>query len=408
MNYQLNLREVTYALSEALDYVGIDDTMHGKRVAFMAAEIAKKLGWNEREINDIIMIGMLHDCGVSSTDVHLHLVNELDWNDSYKHCERGAELLQNVQIFSYYSQTILYHHTHWDEFPEDIDEDTKRNANLIYLVDRVDALRVQLGDETEQERHSIFAMIEKYSGSMFSPELVEAFLICSSADSFWFYMDQEALNGYFDIWMKNGLSDEYSFELLKNIAMMFASVVDAKSTFTTEHSYGVASVGVYIARLYGLSIRQQEIVLLSALLHDLGKLRVADAILQKQGPLNDDERQKMNRHGFDSHMILRKIKGFDEIANIASLHHEHMDATGYPYHLSANEIPIEARVLAVADIFQALIQDRPYRKGMLAGEALAILQSMGTENKIDTTIVAVVSEHLEKCYDRARNGLELF
>lgn len=71
-------------------------------------------------------------------------------------------------------------------------ENTKRNANLIYLVDRVDALRVQLGDATEQERHSIFAMIEKYSGSMFAPELVEAFLVCSSADSFWFYMDQEA------------------------------------------------------------------------------------------------------------------------------------------------------------------------------------------------------------------------
>lgn len=82
---------------------------------------------------------------------------------------------------------------------------------------------------------------------------------------------------------------------------MFASVVDAKSTFTTEHSYGVASVGVYIARLYGLSTRQQEIVLLAALLHDLGKLRVADAILQKQGPLNDDERQKMNRHGWLSY-----------------------------------------------------------------------------------------------------------
>jgi HD-GYP domain-containing protein (c-di-GMP phosphodiesterase class II) len=66
MDYQLNFREVTYALSEALDYVGIDDTMHGKRVAYMSAEIAKYLGWNSSKINDIIMTGMLHDCGVSS------------------------------------------------------------------------------------------------------------------------------------------------------------------------------------------------------------------------------------------------------------------------------------------------------------------------------------------------------
>jgi HD-GYP domain-containing protein (c-di-GMP phosphodiesterase class II) len=395
---------VTYALSEALDYVGIDDTMHGKRVAFMAAEIAKRLGWDETQINDIIMIGMLHDCGVSSTDVHLHLVNELDWNDSYKHCERGSSLLEKVQIFSQYAQTVLYHHTHWDAFPNEIDEKTKQNANLIYLVDRVDALRVQLGDVTAQERDSIFKMIQKYSGTMFSPELVETFLICSAADSFWFYMEQEALNGYFDVWMKEGHSNEFSFELLIHIARMFASVVDAKSTFTTEHSYGVASVGVYIAQKFGLNGRQQEIVLLAALLHDLGKLRIADAILYKKGPLSEDERQKMNRHGFDSHMILRKIKGFDEIATIASLHHEHLDATGYPYHLSADDIPTEARVLAVADIFQALIQDRPYRNGMSAAEALKILQKMALENKIDPAIVWVVSENLEECYERARSG----
>jgi len=67
MIYNVNLREVSYALSEALDYVGIDDTMHGKRVAFMSAEVAKKLGWSESRIDDIIMLGMLHDCGVSST-----------------------------------------------------------------------------------------------------------------------------------------------------------------------------------------------------------------------------------------------------------------------------------------------------------------------------------------------------
>lgn len=242
---------------------------------------------------------------------------------------------------------------------------------------------------------------------MFSPELVDAFLECSAADSFWFYMEQEALNGYFDVWMEAGISNEFSFDLLKNIAKMFASVVDAKSTFTTEHSYGVASVGVHIARLFGLSERQQETVLLAALLHDLGKLRVADAILYKQGALTDDERQKMNRHGFDSHMILRKIKGLDEIATIASLHHEHLDATGYPYHLSADDIPIEARVLAVADIFQALIQDRPYRSGMAAAEALKILQTMASENKIDPKIVSVVSENTEECFIRARNSSEI-
>ncbi|MDD5119645.1 MAG: hypothetical protein PHP90_13760, partial [Sulfuricurvum sp.] len=81
MDYLLNLREATYALSEALDYVGIDDTMHGKRVAYMSAEVAKKLGWEQNRIDALILMGMLHDCGVSSTDVHHHLVTELDWDN---------------------------------------------------------------------------------------------------------------------------------------------------------------------------------------------------------------------------------------------------------------------------------------------------------------------------------------
>ena len=398
MNYLLNMREVSYALSEALDYVGIDDTMHGKRVAFMAAEVAKKLAWPEERIDEIIMTGMLHDCGVSSTDVHSHLVNELDWDNSQVHCVRGGSLLEKVSIYKRYVPAVRYHHTHWNELPDSLDPSVQENANLIYLVDRVDALRVQIGDANMQERDEIGKIVAKYAGSMFSPGLVDTYLECAQTDSFWFYMEAEPLNGYFDEWIEKGGSEEVSFECLKNIATMFADVVDAKSTFTAEHSYSVASVAKCLSRLMGLSQKQEETIVLAALLHDLGKLRVADAILYKPGPLNEEERHAMNRHGFDSQMILRKISGMKEISRIASLHHEHLDASGYPYHLRSEQIPIEVRVLTVADIFQALIQDRPYRSGLSAQEALEILEKMGSEGKIDSEVVACVAANLQECY----------
>lgn len=401
MIYNVNLREVSYALSEALDYVGIDDTMHGKRVAFMSAEVAKKLGWSQKRIDQLIMIGMLHDCGVSSTDVHSHLVNELDWNNSQIHCLRGSSLLENVGIYHQYAPVILYHHTHWDQFSPDVADEIKEYANMIYLTDRIDALRVQLGDASNVERRNITSVIQKYSGTMFSNELVDAYLEASDSDSFWFYMETEALNDYFSEWIDAGENDSVSFETLKNIAMMFASVVDAKSTFTSEHTYGVASLAKYLAKNYDLPIEIQEKIELSAFFHDLGKLRVADEILAKAGPLNDEERSHMNRHGFDSHMILRKIKGFQDIAKIASMHHETLDSKGYPYHLQSDQIPIEARILTVADIFQALVQDRPYRGGLNAAEAYGIIQKMGEENKLDPKIVTLLSQHLEACYDRA-------
>lgn len=401
MIYNVNLREVSYALSEALDYVGIDDTMHGKRVAFMSAEVAKKLGWSQERIDDLIMMGMLHDCGVSSTDVHSHLVNELDWDNSQVHCLRGASLLERVGIYHQYAPVILYHHTHWDNFDTAVSDEFKEDANLIYLTDRVDALRVQLGDASNSERHNIAAVIEKFSGTMFSPELVDAYLETAASDSFWFYLEAEALNEYFSEWIEAGESDTVPFEMLKNIAMMFASVVDAKSTFTSEHTYGVASLARYLAQNCNLPNETQEKIELSAFFHDLGKLRVADEILHKAGPLNDEERSHMNRHGFDSHMILRKIKGFQEIAKIASMHHETLDAKGYPYHLGGTDIPIEARILTVADIFQALVQDRPYRKGLSASDAYAIIQNMGEEHKLDQRIIFVLHEYLDICYERA-------
>lgn len=398
MKYLLNMREVTYALSEALDYVGMDDTLHGKRVAYMAAEVAKKLGWEQDRINHIIMIGMLHDCGVSSTDVHHHLVTELDWDNSQAHCIRGEMLLQKVSLYHDYAPVILYHHTHWDTLPASLDKEIKENTNLIYLTDRVDALRVQLGGETISQKNAIKKTLQKFSGQMFSPELIEAFESTAIADSFWYFLDQESLEGYFNDWIELSEPIDLSFYTLKCIAKMFADVVDAKSTFTAKHTYGVAALALFISKHYGLSQAQHEIIELASFFHDLGKLRVADKILSKEGPLDEEERSQMNRHGFDSNVILRKIKGFHEIAQIAAMHHETLDGKGYPYHLSGDQIPIEARILAVADIFQALVQNRPYRSGLSAEEAMKIVESMCDEAKLDASIVNIVRQHLSACY----------
>lgn len=401
MTYFLNFREVTYALSEALDYVGIDDTMHGKRVGYMSAAVAKRLGWSSERIDRIILMGMLHDCGVSSTDVHHHLVTELDWDNSQVHCQRGALLLSKVPFYSDYSEVILYHHTHWDQLPLAASCEMKEESNLIYLTDRVDALRVQLGSSTLHEKAEVISTIQRYKGEMFSPELVEAFSEASQVDSFWYYLEPESLEGFYDDWISLSSPKDIAFNELKSVALMFADIVDAKSHFTSKHTYGVAALAHYLSILSGLSEAQQESIELSAFFHDLGKLRVADSILHKLGPLDEEERAQMNRHGFDSNVILRKIKGFHEIAKIASMHHETLDAKGYPYHLGGDQLPIEARILTVADIFQALVQDRPYRKGLTAAAALNILNTMENELKLDKSIVGLVRQNLVECYERA-------
>lgn len=401
MNYQLNIREVTYALSEALDFVGIDDILHGKRVAYMAAEIAKELSWDKKTINMLIELGMLHDCGVSSTYVHTYLVNELDWNNSEAHAIVGEKLLKKTAIYAHLATYVRYHHTHWDLFPDTLSTEEKEISNLIYLADRVDALRAQMRSLGIQAIFSIEEVIKKYTNTMFCPKLADAFLNISPKQSFWFYLENEALDEYLHEWVNGCESQVFSFEEIKEIALMFANIVDAKSKFTAEHSIGVSMLSRYLAELFELSEENCEHVELAGLLHDLGKLRVNDDILNKPMALNADETLRMSRHAFDSDIILRKISGFKEIAYIASLHHEKLDGAGYPYRLGEAEIPFTARIIAVADIFQALVQNRPYRYGLSKEEAYAIIDDLCAKNQLDKHIVSKLKKYLPQCYDYA-------
>jgi len=402
MGYKINFKEVTYALSEALDFVGIDDIYHGKRVAYMAVECAKLLNYQNEKLDDIITLGMLHDCGVSTTETHKHLINELIWKDEHYHCERGFELLSKAKDYKQFAQTILYHHTPWEELNAlDIDYDVKINANLIFLVDRVDALRAKSDIEHKDYQKKIQDVIIKYKSTLFNPILVETFLEVSSKESFWYFLDNDALRGYLEEWLHTGVSHKLGFDSIKEISLIFADIVDMKSNFTYSHSKNVAKVSLCIADKINLEIKQKEQLEIAALLHDLGKLRVDDEILNKNTFLSEDEKLIMNRHGFDSYMILRQIKGFHKISKIASMHHETLDGKGYPYKIEGKEIPIEARILAVADIFQALAQDRPYRKSIGAQKSFEIINEMRNQHKLDSSIVDILGDNLDEMYELA-------
>lgn len=398
MNYSLNIREATYALSEALDFVGIDDVLHGKRVAYMAAEVAKELDWDAQTIDKLIFLGMLHDCGVSSSVVHTHLVNELDWNNSEVHSLIGESLLRKTSVYEYLATYVRYHHTHWDKLPTTLSKEEKEISNLIYLVDRVDALRAQMSSMGVKAIYSIEEIIKKYTNTMFSPHITEAFLSASAKKSFWFYLEAEALEGYFQEWIKESKNESFAFKEVKEIALMFANIVDAKSKFTAEHSIRVSKLSRYLAELCELAEYECEQVELAGLLHDLGKLRIRDDILNKPTALNAEEILCMCRHAFDSDIILRKISGFKEISHIASLHHEKLDGEGYPYRLEAEDIPLPARVVAVADIFQALVQNRPYRLGLTQEEAHEMIKRLSDKKQLDAYVVSQLEAHLSECY----------
>jgi HD-GYP domain-containing protein (c-di-GMP phosphodiesterase class II) len=250
-------------------------------------------------------------------------------------------------------------------------------------------------------KDEIYRIVLEHKDTLFSAERIERFLQASRKASFWFFLEDDALEEYLYEWKDMGGVYGYTYEELREIAVMFADIVDTKSPFTAQHSFGVASLSLYLGRKAGLDKSSLETLELAALLHDLGKLRIDDEVLNKPGKLNVDERLLLNRHGFDSDLILRKIKGFRKIAHLASLHHETLDGEGYPYRLKSADIPLEARIIAVSDIFQALIQNRPYREAMSAEKAFEILSDMAESGKLDKKIIGLMRENLEEVYNKA-------
>jgi len=398
--YQLNLRELTYALSYALDYVGIDDIMHGKRVAYIACEIGKKLGWRQSKLDKVMLMAMLHDCGVSSTQIHRSIIHHLDWEDSQVHCAKGATLLKEVPLYSDFADVIAFHHTHWEHFLPHIDEEVKLYANLIYLSDRIDALRSQFGAHLSHEKEYIRTIIEQQTPSMFAPKLSEAFVHISQTNLFWYYLEPEAILYYFRDWIEQGEIQTVTFDLLKKIALMFATIVDEKIPDQKRHALSVATLARYIAGLCELSLREQEGIEIAALLHDLGKLRIPDDTLLKMTSLTEEESSQIKRHGFDAQIILGQIKGFEKMTQIVSMHHEMLDATGYPASLGEAKIPLEARIVSVANTFVNLIHQDNMHPLLSAKEAYEALEAMVGEHKLDATIVHKIAVHLETCYEK--------
>lgn len=403
MSDQIDFRQVIHALSDALDLVGVDELQHGKRVAFMAMECGRAFGLDQEKLDQLYHAALLHDCGVSSTTVHRYLVTELDWSGADDHCQRGHDLLLEHELFADLAPLIRHHHTHWDRLTDtEIDDETALINNCIYLVDRVDALVAQQGlDELLFSKDEIRTTIAKYRGSFFAPQLVDVFMDVSASEFFWLTLQPRHLNLYLSEMSLESKVRQIDQDSFLRIARMFATIVDAKSPFTVEHSHGVSRLAKHLGILLDLPQSSCDALEVAGLLHDLGKLQVPDEILEKAGPLNERERATMKHHSFESYQILRRIDGFESIAEMAALHHETLSGEGYPFHRAGAGLSREARIIAVADIFQALAQNRPYRASMSPEKTMAILQEMADNNKLDQEIVRTVRENLSACWQAA-------
>jgi HD-GYP domain-containing protein (c-di-GMP phosphodiesterase class II) len=178
-------------------------------------------------------------------------------------------------------------------------------------------------------------------------------------------------------------------ELFLGSIRMLAAAIDEKDPYTRGHSGRVAKYSIIIAEYMGLESEEIDRLRISALLHDVGKIGVDDRVLKKPGKLTDEEFDLMKQHPTKGANIMRPVAQLKDMLPGIELHHERMDGAGYPYGLTGDQIPMMARIIAVADTFDAITTNRPYQSAMDLEFALGRIRSLAI-SKFDPKVVAAL------------------
>jgi putative nucleotidyltransferase with HDIG domain len=218
---------------------------------------------------------------------------------------------------------------------------------------------------------------------------VDAFLAVCRDRAFWASLEDADVSH----WEPGDLVLHADDERIDRIAEAFARVIDAKSPFTALHSVRVAEIAVGIGEALGFDPVVQRDLRRAGLLHDIGKLAISNRILDKPGKLTDDEFAAVKQHPAYSLRILQRAPCFASIADLASDHHERIDGTGYPRGLGGDQLGAAVRALAVADVYEALTADRPYRGPLPVEKALDIV-SWEVPGRLDRAAFAALETWL--------------
>lgn len=393
------------AFSFALDCVEAElihvTSNHGKRVAYMSVCMAEKMGVSDDALRDLAACALLHDNALTQY-INEEFYSDISNIDTLKvssdditprqlgmHCIYGEKNLEKYPFKTGVKDVILYHHEEadgsgpfekkWTEVP--------LFTRIIHFSDMLDAFcKAQKFDEDVFNKAVNF--IEKNKDKRFDSEVTKMFFDAFDKDEF-SRLGDEHIEEYF--WEKVPCEKSfYSFNVLKDLADLFAKIIDYKSEFTSRHSLGVARTASKISEIMGYDKVICDKMYLAGTLHDVGKIAIGNEILEKPARLTDEEFAKMKNHAGYTYMILSKVDGFEEIRDIAAFHHERLDGSGYPFGKRADELTTLQRIMACADIYQALTEKRPYKDGMDHDKACEILKDMADKNWIDKNITEVI------------------
>jgi HD-GYP domain-containing protein (c-di-GMP phosphodiesterase class II) len=397
---KISILDIVGCLSTAMDLINPAMVNHQRRVGYIAQRLAVEVGRPQDEQNNVLVAGFLHDCGALSLEerfMTMRFEGSLQTSALHFHAEAGYRLLKKFQPFSEVARYIHFHHLPWANGAghESNSEEVLIGSHILHLADRIEIL-IDSQQHILQQTRSIVEKIEKAVGSLFVPELVEAFKSLAVKESFW--LDIKDLRCSSVLSVNSRLSSHILIDngTLSELTAIFSRIIDFRSRFTATHSSGVAACSAMLANILGMSDSEQVMMQIAGNFHDLGKLAVPKEILEKPDRLTEQEFCIIMSHPYYTKNILNKFRDLSTIATWASEHHERLDGNGYPYHLRSDELSLGSRIMAVADVFTAITEDRPYRKGMDSRQVIKVLTNMASDRALDGDIVSTLLSHFEE------------
>jgi len=386
------LFNLALVLTDTSDLVNPALVNHHKQVAYTSIAIAEEMGIDNQQKKSIALAAILHDIGAFSLRERMDLQQFIPDNP-HPHALMGFKLLSNNEKLSDAAQIIRFHHIPWDRGNgAEVDgEPIPIGSHIIHLADRI-VVSINRSRNILGQIKQIHEKIQGYSGKIFKPDLVEAFLDISVREVYWLDLVSPSLASILLEKVDNIFIDDRS---LTSVAQLFSRIIDFRSRFQAIHSDGVTAVAETLAKLAGFDERECWMMKIAGCFHDLGKLAIPDEVLDKLETLSKDDFDYMRCHSFYTYRGLEGIESLGKIVPWAGFHHERINGNGYPFHLRASDLSTGSRIMAVADVVTAAMEDRPYRPGMSAVKIQQIVKLMAENSELDGDIVSLLISNFD-------------
>lgn len=395
---RINLYELLLCISNAQGLVYSKLSNHQQQVAYLAFRLAEEAGLPSEEQKDIFLAALVHDIGALSVNEKLEIIETEPINVN-NHAFKGAKLLEEFKPLQKSTSIIKFHHLPWNNGEGLVykGEDVPYASHIIHLADRVCAMFQSERNVISQLPEILWAIRQK-ANSIFEPKLVDTLFELSTKEYIWLdLISRSPIKRLPDI----GLFDILVLEIddIVDLALVFSQIIDFRSGFTARHSAGVAKTAERLAQLVGFSPDECKMMLIAGYLHDLGKLAIDNEVLEKPGKLNENELNQIRTHTYYTYHLLDAIEQFSTINKWASYHHEKVGGDGYPFHIKGDNLPLGSRIMAVADVFTAITEERPYRKAMEEDRAIGVLITMIKSGALDGKIVGLLIDNFQTIND---------